>query len=393
MNYAITTFGCKVNQYESSGLSELMNRRGFFVTDKPEETDIHIINSCTVTGNSDRKVRQLVSRIRKNNPHTLIILCGCFPKAFPEKAELIGADVVFPGIWKGEDLPFSPQLNRTRAFLKIEDGCNHSCAYCIIPKARGRVRSRPLPEIIAEAEQLVRHGHKEIVITGINLAAYGTDTGSSLVQAVEAVCNIPDIQRVRLSSLEPDLITEPDILRLSKLSKLCPHFHLSLQSGSDTVLKRMNRNYNTEYYRNIVKLFREHFPNCAITTDIIVGFPGETEQEFAETLAFAEEMQFAKIHSFAFSKREGTAAAEMPEQVSNTIKRERVARLCGLAERLRSRHFTGLVGTVQEVLLESENTGHTRDYTPVKISGKFNKNDIIKVKIVKATKEYCKGEI
>jgi threonylcarbamoyladenosine tRNA methylthiotransferase MtaB len=313
-----------------------------------------------------------------------IILCGCLTKAFPDIET--AADEVIIGKF-AESLPVSLQSERTRAFLKIQDGCNRSCAYCIIPKARPDLHSRSIPEIVTEAQILANAGHKEIVITGINLCLYEY----GLVNVIESIGEVASIKRIRLGSLEPDLITESDIIKLSKIPKLCNHFHLSLQSGSNTVLQRMNRRYTTDEYRNIVGRLRTIDPTAAITTDIIAGFPGETEAEFAQTLEFAEEMRFAKIHTFAFSSREGTIAATMPNQIPKSIKRERVSKLSELADSLRLDFFKGLIGTTQEVLMEKENLGHTSCYTPVKTLQSHNKNDIVKVEIIKAEKEFCIG--
>ena len=400
MYYKITTFGCKSNQYDSSAIAEQMNQAGYSPVKANTPPDIHIINSCTVTANSDKKVRSLISQSKRDNPGVKIILCGCMPKAFPDSAEelvnLGKVDIAVPGVYipntcntpqphhaAEQPLPaYSPQYERTRAFLKIQDGCDRSCAYCIIPKARGGSVSRSLPDIINEAAFLVQSGHKELVITGINLCAYSSG-GHRLVDTIEAVCAVDGAVRIRLGSLEPDMLTSDDIARLSKLPKLCPHFHLSLQSGSDTMLCRMNRRYDTALYRNTVAEVRELFPNCAITTDIIVGFPGETETEFAETIAFAEEMAFAKIHVFPYSRREGTAAAAMPKQLSAKIKQERSAVLGKVAARLRDEFTAGLSGTVQEVLIEKcvdgVSHGHTRCYTEVSVAEVYSQGDIVSV--------------
>jgi len=383
MYFTITTFGCKVNQYESSGLAEFMRQRGYTETRDSSKADVHIINSCTVTENGDKKVRRLISAIKRDNPKAMTVLCGCLPRAFPEKAEASGANVVIksPVSTLLENLPFSPQPSRTRAFLKIEDGCNRNCSYCIIPRARGEVRCRPLPDVISEARKLAEFGHKEIVLTGINLGLF-----PGLYEAAADVCGVPGIERVRLSSLEPDLIDEKLIADLAKLPKFCPHFHISLQSGSDEVLRRMRRRYDTAYYRRLVGIIRENFRESAVTTDIIAGFPGETDSEFAETLAFAEEMAFAKIHVFAYSKRGGTEAARMPNQVAPEVKRGRVAKLCGSAARMRAEFFAKLAGSIQEVLVEKDNSGHTRNYAPVKIiGGDYRKNDVVTGVITGAT--------
>jgi len=389
MYFVLTTFGCKVNQYESAGVREFMKRGGFTETDRPEAAAVHIVNSCTVTENSDKKVRRLISAIKNANPNTVTVLCGCFAKAFPDKAKATGADIIIEGALPVKS--FSAQLSKTRAFLKIGDGCNRNCAYCIIPKARGEVRNRDLSDITSEARKLADHGHKEIVLTAVNLGLF-----TPLFDAVRAVCEIDKIRRVRLSSLEPDLINGDLIAKLSELPKFCPHFHISLQSGSDAVLRRMNRRYDTDYYSGLVGTIRKYFPDSAVTTDIIAGFPGETEAEFAETLNFAENINFAKIHAFAYSKRGGTAAAEMPNQIPDDVKRARIRRLCDLALKMRADFFKSMVGSIQETLIEADNTGHTRNYAPVKITdGDFRKNDIAAVRItgyddnqLKARKEY-----
>ena len=415
MYFSVTTFGCKVNQYESSGIVAIMKQAGYAPL---EEADgdinvtgvLYIINSCTVTENSDRKVKNLIIKLKSKNPNAKVVLCGCFPRAFPEKAVSTGADIIIPGIFKSIDdlneqlsIPstniapiafnlspaWSPQDERTRAFLKIQDGCNRSCAYCIIPKARGPVTSRAIADIQAEAAMLAKAGHKEIVITGINLCAYEY----SLVDAVESVCNTDGVHRVRLGSIEPDMIGESDIARLAAYKeRLCAHFHLSLQSGSDSVLKRMNRQYTTNDYRKVVQNIRKFFPACAITTDIIAGFPGESDNEFAQTLEFAEEIGFAKIHAFAFSSREGTLAAVMPEQLPKAIKHERARALDDLSAKMRAAFFESLIGTEQEILFESPDFGNTRCYTPVKTLKAYKKREIARLKIIKAEKDYCIAE-
>jgi len=386
MYFVVTTFGCKVNQYESSNVREFMRQGGFIETEIPRRAAVHIVNSCTVTENSDKKVKRLISGTKRDNPNTVTVLWGCFPKAFPKEAEATGADVIVAGAIKPRNA-FSAQPERTRAFLKIEDGCNRDCAYCIIPKARGEVKCRGIPDITEEARKLAAHGHKEIVLTGVNLGLF-----TELYEATEAVCGIESVNRVRLSSLEPDLINAELIAKLAALPKLCPHFHISLQSGSDSVLRRMKRRYNTEYYRRLVGTIRNHFPNCAVTTDIIAGFPGETDAEFAETLSFAEEIGFAKIHAFAYSKRAGTVAAALPGQVPEDVKRERVTKLCALANAMRTAFLKSMVGTKQEVLIETENSGRTPNYSPVKITdGVYKKNDAATVTITEFDGEQLKA--
>ncbi|MCL1881316.1 MAG: tRNA (N(6)-L-threonylcarbamoyladenosine(37)-C(2))-methylthiotransferase MtaB [Oscillospiraceae bacterium] len=437
MFFDIATFGCKVNQYESSEITEFMKQEGHSkhkIDTSGIEIDVFVINSCTVTERVDSKIKTLIGRLKKQNPDIKIILCGCLPKAYPEKAKEFGADVVIEGKFFGAEnfdgigemilgskfssnqsnqraQPiFSPQLERTRAFLKIQDGCNRSCAYCIIPKARGMSTSRPLVEIVSEAEALAKAGHKEIVLTGINLCAYSHKT-HRLIDVVEAVCNSEAVYRVRLGSLEPDMLTQSDIERLSKLTPtLCNQFHLSLQSGCDDVLKRMKRLYNTEHYRQKIALLRERFPNAAITTDIIAGFPGETEAEFQQTLDFAKEMSFAKIHAFQFSAREGTEASTMNAQIHESVRSKRSEKLNLLSRSMRIAFMKNLIGSVQEVLIEKSSGSGRKDgilegYTPcyalVKICDNSNEtsktleNSIVTVKIVgvDAVSERCVGEL
>ncbi|MCL1832491.1 MAG: MiaB/RimO family radical SAM methylthiotransferase [Oscillospiraceae bacterium] len=394
MKFYVTTFGCKVNQYESAGIAELMRLRGYPPVKPPKAADTVIINSCTVTDNAERKVAAMIKRLKGDNPDCEVILCGCFAKAYPDKARQCGADKVVEGKFtQGETTPVSLQRERTRAFLKIQDGCNRHCAYCIIPTARGAPSSRPIADIVSEAQTLAAAGHKEIVVTGINLCLYEY----GLMNAVEAVAAVKGVQRVRLGSLEPDLISESDIARLADVPTLCPHFHLSLQSGSDSVLRRMNRQYDTAKYRDTARLLRAAFPTAAITTDIIAGFPDESDAEFAQTMMFAEEMAFAKIHAFAFSPREGTAAATMRGQVPQSVKRERVTALSALADTLRGNFFAGLIGTVQEVLIEKTANGsvcgHTPCYTMAKFVGECKKGDIVSVKITGADGGECVGVI
>ena len=332
MKVSTITLGCKVNQYETQAMLNQLLQGGFSACQTGEDADIILLNSCTVTSTSDHKVKQTLHKARREHPHAVIVLTGCMPQAFPELAEdLTDADIVLGNSNRSSLLPHILQYlstrqriidivphqtkekfesmsvenfyERTRAFIKIQDGCNRFCSYCIIPYARGRVRSKPLDDLIAEVTQLAEKGYKEIVLTGINLSAFGQDINLHLCDAVEAVCAINGIERVRLGSLEPEQLSEDVIIRLSKQQKLCPQFHLSLQSGCDETLKRMNRHYTTEEYRTIVQNLRNAFDNAAITTDIMVGFPGETEEEFMQSLEFAKEISFSKVHVFAYSQR------------------------------------------------------------------------------------------
>ncbi len=424
MFFNIKTFGCKVNQYESIGISTAMRNCGFEETADEKTADIIIINSCSVTGTSDKKACHEIGRIKKLNPEAVILLAGCFPQAFPEEAEKSGADIVTGNASKGSipriiekyftdrkktvEIPPMPtayegmklcrQGEKTRAFIKIEDGCNRFCSYCIIPYARGRVRSRSIEDIVAEVTDCAAAGQKEIVLVGINLSCYGQDTGKNLADAVEAVCNVHGVERVRLSSLEPELLDEEMLSRLSAQKKLCPHFHLSLQSGSDATLKRMNRHYTADEYYEIVSDIRRRFPNAAITTDIMVGFAGETEEEFLETCRFAEKVGFAKIHVFSYSVREGTAASKRTDHIPENVKNERYKILSDIDNRLHGEFLASQVGTVQEILIEKRKSpdyvnGYTPNYTPVRIYGEdIPRHSIVKVKITEAENGYCKGE-
>jgi threonylcarbamoyladenosine tRNA methylthiotransferase MtaB len=400
MYYYIYTLGCKVNQYESEAMAGMLADVGYLPAESAETADIVLINSCTVTATSDQKVRQLLHKIRRNRPDCLLILTGCMPQAFPEAAARFSeADIVLGNSSRASLLPAIDQFysqgcrvvqikpynkdshfeplkvhnfhERTRAFLKIEDGCNRFCSYCIIPYARGRVRSKPLAELVEELNVLAQNGYREAVLVGINLSSYGQDTGLHLCDAVEAACAVDGIRRVRLGSLEPELLDEPAVERLAKQKKLCPQFHLSLQSGCDATLRRMNRHYDTAQYRKIVWNLRRHFENCAITTDMMVGFPGETEGEFQESLAFMEEIRFAKVHVFPYSRRPGTRAAEATGQLTSAVKEERSRLLAERAGVIRREFLLEQCGKQEEVLFETpvkngEYTGYTRNYSPVR---------------------------
>ena len=423
MRYAILTFGCKVNQYESNAISNDMTAQGFIKTEQPEEADVVIINSCTVTETGSKKVCHEIRRLKSRNSDVIIVLTGCFSQAFPEEAMKSGADIIsgtaerrkIPSYIKGysksmpenlvtdtptvyEEVNFANTTGKTRAFIKIEDGCDRFCSYCIIPYARGRVRSRSLDSIKAEVEACVRDGHKEIVLVGINLSCYGKEIGLTLADAVEAVAGFEGIERVRLSSLEPELLDGAMISRLSRVQKLCPHFHLSLQSGSDGTLKRMNRHYTADEYYKIVCNLRKAFENPAITTDIMVGFPGETEEEFRESLAFAEKVGFGKIHVFTYSIRKGTAAEKRTDHIPEAVKQQRYKEMTELDRKLHSRFLNSQIGTIQPVLVQKRTSpdyasGLTPNYINVRIYGsKAKKHDIINVRIIGVEGEYCLGE-
>ncbi len=406
MNVYFYTLGCKVNQYETQAMRRQLEEQGFvtheFTPGQPDVGDaVLVINSCTVTGESDRKLRQLLRRCRREHPQAVLVLTGCMPQAFPEIAEGLAEPDILLGNAKRSELPAKLQQfltrrtrvvdiaphgtefeklsirefqGRTRAFLKIEDGCNRFCSYCIIPYARGRVRSKPLDELEQEVRELAGRGYIEVVLVGINLTAYGQDLGLSICDAVERVCAVEGVRRVRLGSIEPDHLTDDVIDRLAACDKLCPQFHLALQSGCDATLKRMNRHYTTAEYRTLCDKLRSRFPNAALTTDIMVGFPGETEAEFEESLAFAKEIAFSRIHCFAYSKREGTPAAKAVGQVPNAEKARRNRLMIAMGEACADAYAQGLVANTVVVLPETVRDdgcleGYTDTYVPVVISG------------------------
>lgn len=427
MKAKIITLGCKVNQYESEAMLQSLLDGGFRKAEG-EPADVVVLNSCTVTATSDQKVRQTLRRAKKDNPGAVMVLTGCMPQAFPEEAEAFtDADIVLGTANRASLLPhiltyldakqrivdIAPHENgeafekmnvrrfseRTRAFLKIQDGCNRFCSYCIIPYARGRVRSKPLEDLRAETEELAQNGYRELVLTGINLSAYGQELGLHLCDAVEAACAVDGVERVRLGSLEPEQLSDDVIERLSRQEKLCPQFHLSLQSGCDETLARMNRHYTTAEYRRIVRKLREVFPNAAITTDIMVGFAGETPEEFEASLAFAGEICFAKTHVFAYSRRPGTRAYDMPGQCANQVKEERSHRMIAVSRDSQQAFFQAQLGRTEEVLFEREKEqnvyeGYTRNYTPVlAVSPKDIRGELLPVTISGISGEACTGEI
>ena len=426
MKVSTITLGCKVNQYETQAMLNQLLQGGFSACQTGEDADIILLNSCTVTSTSDHKVKQTLHKARREHPHAVIVLTGCMPQAFPELAEdLTDADIVLGNSNRSSLLPHILQYlstrqriidivphqtkekfesmsvenfyERTRAFIKIQDGCNRFCSYCIIPYARGRVRSKPLDDLIAEVTQLAEKGYKEIVLTGINLSAFGQDINLHLCDAVEAVCAINGIERVRLGSLEPEQLSEDVIIRLSKQQKLCPQFHLSLQSGCDETLKRMNRHYTSEEYRTIVQNLRNAFDNAAITTDIMVGFPGETEEEFMQSLEFAKEISFSKVHVFAYSQRPGTKACNAPNQITKKVKETRSKQMMHVTNQTKQAFLNQQCGTIQDVLVEREiNTnlyeGYTANYTPVQFHSDKNLcGQLVAVHITKANENDCYG--
>lgn len=427
MNIAFYTLGCKVNQYETEAMREAFAAAGHTPVPDSALFDAIVINSCTVTAESDRKTRQTVRRFRKERPDAAIVLTGCMVQAFSSEAQALSdADVIAGNtdvkkiveyterfLSDGERIfevskhtkterfntpSLSDFAERTRAYMKIEDGCERFCTYCIIPTARGFVRSKPISEIKTEAEALSKAGFSEIVLVGINLTSYGTGENFDLADAVDAICAVDGIKRVRLGSLEPDHMSDEMLLRFKKQEKFCPQFHLSLQSGCDKTLKRMNRHYDTAFYRDLVTRIRKSFENAAITTDIMVGFAGETEEEFNESLNFAKEIGFAKAHIFAYSRRAGTVAYGLPNQVSKSEKSRRSRLMSEATVKTESEFLNSLVGKVFPVLFETAQNGfaegYTANYSRVKVkSDDPHTGEILNVKIISAENEYCVGEI
>lgn len=426
MKVAFFTLGCKVNQYESQAMAQKLENNGFTVVDHCEDADVYIINSCTVTAESDRKTRQTVRRFKKSHPDSIVVLTGCMPQATPNTGEMLTeADIVMGNksnayIYdyimqfingsgrilavdehkSGE--PFSGDTitsfrERTRANVKIEDGCNRFCSYCIIPYARGRVRSKPLDVLKKEIAALEKNGFCEIVLVGINLSAYGTDIDTDIVKAVELAASFDGIKRVRLGSLEPDHITDDVIQRLSKIKKFCPQFHISLQSGCNATLKRMNRHYTAEEYFALCQKLRSSFSDTTLTTDVMVGFAGETENDFVESLEFVKKIGFEKVHVFPYSKRPGTPAAKMPNQVESAEKSRRAAIMASEAEQIRKAFLEAQIGKILEVLPEEYHggfvQGYTANYTPVRIVADSVPQGIIKTEITSVEGDFCIGKL
>ena len=402
MKIAFYTLGCKVNQYETQALEQLVTQRGHSLVPFEETADAYVINTCTVTAVSDKKSRQVIRRARKAAPDAVIAVCGCYPQTHPDDVEKLGVDLIsgtgdrtgFVDLlereWRDrqpitalddafqrrsfESLPAGGLEGRTRAMLKMEDGCVNFCSYCIIPYARGRVRSLPLADCVRQARELEAAGYREIVLTGIEISSWGQDLEGKpeLMEAIEAICQglSPDT-RVRLGSLEPRTITPDFCRRAAALPNLCPHFHLSMQSGCDTVLARMNRKYDSNRYYESVKFLHEVYDRPAVTTDLIVGFPGETEEEFQQTLDFIQKCAFSAMHIFPYSKRPGTPAAKLPGQVLNAVKEERAHRAAQIARTMQDTYLDSWVGETVPVLFEEEREGlwrgHTTRYCEVEV--------------------------
>lgn len=427
MRIALYTLGCKVNQYETQAMEQELTTQGHELVAFEEPADAYIINTCSVTAVSDKKSRQMIRRAKKMNPHAIVAACGCYAQTHTDEVAALGIDLV-GGTGQRmeflrqllaaaeekrqrvlvddalrrhefEVLPAGGQMSRTRAMLKVEDGCRNFCSYCIIPFARGPVRSLPVAEAVRQTEQLAAEGYREVVLTGIEISSWGQDLSGeqSLVDLLEAVSEAAGDMRLRLGSLEPRTITEDFCRRASRLKNLCPHFHLSLQSGCDETLRRMNRRYDTARYFESVALLRAYFSGVAVTTDLITGFPGETEEEFEKTLAFLRRCAFAQIHVFPYSIRPGTRAAAM-EQVPKSVKEARAARAGQVAAELHEKYLRSCVGQIFPVLFEQAGedgcfVGHAPNYMEVAAAGENLHNCLRSVRITGVDGSVLKGEI
>lgn len=428
---AFLTLGCKVNSYETNAMEKLFEEAGYKIVPFSEKANVYVINTCTVTNMADRKSRQMLHRAKKKNPEAVIVAAGCYVQAARETIEEdLSIDIIVGNNeksqivnlveqfeqsrktvkvisednqkWEYEEMQIASTGDKTRAYIKIQDGCNQYCSYCIIPYARGRVRSRSEKDVIAEVENLVKQGYKEIVLTGIHLSSYGVDEenkdfvklqGKPLLHLIEMLHTLDGLQRIRLGSLEPRIISEEFVKKLASFEKICPHFHLSLQSGCDATLKRMNRRYTTKEYYSKCELLRTYFSHPAITTDVIVGFPGETEEEFAETKRFLEQVSFAQMHIFKYSVRKGTVAEKMEKQVAEEVKHKRSEELLALEQKLEEKYQTNFMNQKEEILLEEivsvdgkeYYTGHTKRYLKclVPVGKTMKSNDLVRVLIEK----------
>lgn len=426
MKIALYTLGCKVNQYETQAMEQELQSRGHTLVPFDGWADAYIINTCTVTAVSDKKSRNAIRRAKKLNPDAVVGVCGCYAQVAPDKLKALEIDVLggsgdrlgFLDLIEKEfeercpvvavddvmarrdfeKLPAGGLSVRTRAMLKIEDGCVNFCSYCIIPYARGRVRSLPMEDALAEVKRLAEEGYREIVLTGIEISSWGKDLpgDQTLADLIEQVCLAVPAVRIRLGSLEPRTVTEAFCARLAPLPNLCPQFHLSLQSGCDATLRRMNRKYDTARYLESVALLRQHFERPAVTTDLIAGFPEETEEEFSQTLAFIERCAFAEMHVFPYSIRPGTPAAKM-EQVEKCVKEERAHRASALAQRMHETYLDGCIGETYPVLFEQEkdgaSTGHAPNYMEVCVPEKGLHNQVKNVRITHRNGPVLLGEL
>ena len=411
MKIGFYTLGCKVNQYETQAMEQLLVAAGHEIGDFQGHCDAYIINTCSVTAVADKKNRAVIRRCRRENPNAVIAVCGCYPQHAEKDLEKLGVDVIggsgqrqefLQAVLFGagrvldealrrrefEILPAGGLEGRTRAMLKVQDGCVNFCTYCIIPYTRGPIRSAPVELAVEQAKQLQAQGYREIVITGIEIASWGVDLPGkpALTELIRAVCEAVPQLRVRLGSLEPRIVTEEFCRQMQALPNLCPQFHLSMQSGCDTVLERMRRKYNTARYLESVKLLNRYFPGCAVTTDMIVAFPGETEEEFLQSLAFIQQCGFADMHIFPYSRRPGTPADKMPGQHNNATKEDRSRRAIAVAEQMSKQYRQALVGSTLQVLFEELSgeyfTGHTPNYIKVYAPGEALHNQLRMVQIL-----------
>jgi threonylcarbamoyladenosine tRNA methylthiotransferase MtaB len=420
---AFTTLGCKVNLYDTEAMQELFAENGYQVVDFDDVADVYIINTCTVTNLGDKKSRQMIRRAKRQNPDSIVVAAGCYAQVAPKDIENVEGINIIMGtkdrhkvveIVEGytdktkvlntvsnimeenvfEPLTISKLTNRTRAYLKIQEGCNRYCTYCMIPFARGKVRSRQPEDVIAEVKKLAENGFKEVVLAGIHVASYGMDLGDiTLADIIERVHDIDGIERIRFSSMEPLAVTDEFVARMKALPKVCDHYHLSLQSGCDTTLKRMNRRYTAEQYAQAADRLRKAFPDVAITTDIIVGFPQESEEDFVESAEFAKKVKLAKIHVFPYSPKTGTAAAKMSGQLSGDVKNERSKRMIEVSDSLNKEFLSAYKGRVMPVLFETTDSngyyeGHTTNYIKVLVKT----DEELKNKIVNVTLGGIAGE-
>jgi len=416
---ALHNLGCKVNAYEVEAMQQLLEKAGYEIVPFTEGADVYLINTCTVTNIADRKSRQMLHKAKKMNPDAIVVAAGCYAQADTEKLKEDNAvDLILGNNQKTqivevleeyekehskqvqvieinhtkeyEELSIEQTAEHVRAYIKVQDGCNQFCSYCIIPFARGRVRSRSRDSVLDEVKTLSANGYKEVVLTGIHLSSYGIDCDDNLLSLILAIHEVEGIERIRLGSLEPRIITEEFAQTIAKLPKMCPHFHLSLQSGCNATLKRMNRRYTAEEYYEKCQLLRKYFDNPALTTDVIVGFPGETEEEFAESKAFVDKVDFYETHIFKYSRREGTKAAAMKDQVPDQIKAARSAELLELNRKKQAVYEERLLGTTQEVLIEEKivrdgeelQIGHTKEYVKIGVKNPNNLiNQLVNVEI------------
>ncbi|MBR7178276.1 MAG: tRNA (N(6)-L-threonylcarbamoyladenosine(37)-C(2))-methylthiotransferase MtaB [Oscillospiraceae bacterium] len=427
MKFSFYTLGCKVNQYETQAMEQLLREQGHEIGRFDEVCDGYIINTCSVTAVADKKNRAVIRRCRKLHPEAVIGVCGCYSQHAAEDVEKLDVDIISGSGGREEFLsmmlaatedrqqrtcvdnalrrrefevlPAGGLSERTRAMLKVQDGCVNFCSYCIIPYTRGPVRSAPLELAVAQAKELAAQGFREIVVTGIEIASWGVDLlgKPKIADLIEAICQaVPDL-RVRLGSLEPRIVTEDFCERLSQYPNLCPHFHLSMQSGSDTVLARMKRKYDTARYYESIELLRKYFPGCAITTDMIVAFPGETEAEFVESLDFIQKCAFAEMHIFPYSRRPGTPADKMPGQHPNAVKEDRSHRAIAVADEMTKHYRESMIGTTQQVLFEEPSdgyfTGHAPNYVRIYAEGEDLHNEVKSVRITSVFRDGVLGII